>query len=38
MNTCANVASKNVETISYNTRYKHELHVGEFLWFQGKPQ
>ena len=27
MNTCANVANKNLETISCNTRYKHVLHV-----------
>ena len=32
MNTCTNVASKNLE------RYKHVLNVGEFLWFRGKPQ
>ena len=38
MNTRANVASKNLETISCNTRYKHVQHAGEFLWFRGKPQ
>ena len=29
MNTFANGASKNLETISCNTRYKHVLHVGD---------
>ena len=38
MSTCANVTSKYLETISCNTRYTHVLHVGEFLWFTGKPQ
>ena len=38
MNTRANVASKNLETISCNTRYKHVQRAGEFLWFRGKPQ
>ena len=32
----ANSASKNLETISCNTRYMYK-HVGEFLWFRGKP-
>ena len=38
MKTCANVASKNVEANFCNTRYKHILHVGEFLRSSGKPQ
>ena len=38
MNACANMASKNLEIISCNTRYKQVLHADEFLWFRGKPQ
>ena len=37
MNTCANVACKHLETISCDTRFKHVLHVGEFLWFRDIP-
>ena len=32
INTSANVASKNVETISCNTRYKYVLYVGELCF------